>query len=52
MHLPAAPLAKQAGARPVILNRDPTGQDEIADLVLRPPIGATLAGIDEIVAGS
>ena len=44
-------LAKRAGARLVILNRDPTGQDEIADLVLRAPIGATLSGIDELVGG-
>ena len=44
-------LAKRAGARLVIVNRDPTGQDEIADLVLRAPIGATLAGIDELVGG-
>jgi NAD-dependent deacetylase len=51
---PAASLprvAHAAGARLVIINRDPTGQDEIADLVLHASIGATLSGIDELVAG-
>jgi NAD-dependent deacetylase len=38
--LPA--LAKQAGARLVILNREPTGLDAMADLVLNLEIGATL----------
>jgi NAD-dependent deacetylase len=42
-------LAHASGARLVIVNRDPTGQDEIADLVLNDPIGETLAAIDEIV---
>jgi NAD-dependent deacetylase len=35
-------LAKRNRARLVIVNRDPTGQDEIADLVLHAPIGPTL----------
>ena len=35
-------LAKQHGARLVILNREPTGLDEIADLVLHREIGVTL----------
>lgn len=34
--------AKQHGARLVIVNRDPTGVDEIADLVIHDGIGATL----------
>jgi NAD-dependent deacetylase len=36
-------LAKRAGARLVILNRDPTDFDDIADLVIRADIGETLA---------
>jgi NAD-dependent deacetylase len=40
-------LAHAAGARLVIINRDPTGQDEIAAAVLRGSIGRALAGIDE-----
>jgi NAD-dependent deacetylase len=42
-------LAKRSGARLMIINREPTGLDAIADLVLRRPIGATLGaavGID------
>lgn len=35
-------LAKQRGARLVIVNRDPTGMDEIADLVIHAGIGDTL----------
>jgi NAD-dependent deacetylase len=35
-------LAKRAGAALVIVNRDPTGLDGIADLVLNRPIGETL----------
>ena len=35
-------LAKRNGARLAILNLQPTGLDEIADLVLNRPIGATL----------
>ncbi len=38
-------LAKRHGAALVILNRDPTGLDEIADLVLNRPIGETLGGV-------
>lgn len=34
--------AKQRGARLVIVNRDPTGTDEIADLVIHAGIGDTL----------
>jgi NAD-dependent deacetylase len=42
-------LAKRNGSALVILNLQPTGLDEIADLVLNRPIGATLgtvAGVD------
>lgn len=35
-------MAKDAGARLVIINRDPTDQDDIADLVIRHDIGETL----------
>jgi NAD-dependent deacetylase len=44
-------LAKSSGARLVIINRDATGQDGIADLVLNASIGETLVGIDRVVAG-
>ena len=36
-------MAKQKGARLVIVNRDPTDQDEIADLVVNAEIGATMS---------
>lgn len=36
-------LAKECGAMLVIINREPTGLDEIADLVVRYDIGETLA---------
>ncbi|MCC6530783.1 MAG: NAD-dependent deacetylase, partial [Pseudomonadales bacterium] len=42
--LPA--LAKGRGARLVIINREPTPLDQLADLVLPWQIGPTLAGID------
>lgn len=35
-------MAKNAGARLVIINRDPTEQDDIADLVIRHDIGEAL----------
>jgi NAD-dependent deacetylase len=35
-------MAKNAGARLVIINREPTDQDDIADLVIRQDIGETL----------
>jgi NAD-dependent deacetylase len=35
-------MAKNAGARLVIINREPTEQDEIADLVIPFDIGETL----------
>jgi NAD-dependent deacetylase len=36
-------LAKRSGARLVIINREPTDFDPVADLVIRADIGATLA---------
>ena len=35
-------MAKNCGARLVIINREPTDQDHLADLVLRYDIGETL----------
>jgi NAD-dependent deacetylase len=35
-------LAKENGASLVIVNREPTGLDRIADLVIRDPIGDTM----------
>lgn len=46
---PAAGLpeaARRAGAKLVIINRDPTDQDATADIVFREPIGTTLTQID------
>jgi NAD-dependent deacetylase len=36
-------MAKQAGARLVIINNEPTEQDDLADLVIRHDIGETLS---------
>lgn len=41
----AVPLAKSAGARAVIVNAEPTPFDDIADAVLREPIGEILPQI-------
>ncbi len=41
----AVPLAKSSGARAVIVNAEPTPFDEIADAVLREPIGEILPQI-------
>ena len=38
-------LAKRNGARLVIINRDPTPLDAIADLVLHSEIGPTLSAV-------
>jgi NAD-dependent deacetylase len=38
-------LAKRNGARLVIVNRDPTEQDELADLVIHAEIGATMSRV-------
>jgi NAD-dependent deacetylase len=35
-------MARNCGARLVIINREPTEQDELADLVIRADIGETL----------
>lgn len=40
-------LAKQGGARLVIINRDPTGLDALADVVIHHAIGETLLEIDD-----
>ena len=42
-------LAHAAGAKLVIVNRDPTGLDGQADLVLRGSIGSVLEGVDRLV---
>ncbi len=55
---PAAGLpevARRAGAKLIIINRDPTDQDSTADAVIHEPIGATLSAVDAAmrqVAGS
>jgi NAD-dependent deacetylase len=36
-------MAKRKGARLVIINREPTDQDELADLVINAEIGATMS---------
>jgi NAD-dependent deacetylase len=41
------PLAKAAGARVVIVNGEPTAFDDIADVVLRGPIGEILPALLE-----
>ena len=38
-------IARQNGARLVIINRDPTPLDEVADLVLHAEIGPTLSEV-------
>ena len=45
-------LAKRKGARLVIVNRDPTDMDEIADLVIHAGIGATLGAAVEGVGSN
>jgi len=39
------PAAKRAGAQIVILNAEPTGMDDLADAVVRAPIGEVLPGL-------
>ena len=39
-------LAKENGARLAIINRDPTPQDDIVDIVIHAPIGPTLSAIE------
>ena len=43
-------LATQNGARLVIINREPTPLDDIADAVVHAPIGETLTEIDRLLA--
>ncbi|MFV1967021.1 MAG: NAD-dependent deacetylase [Pirellulaceae bacterium] len=45
------PLAKQNGARLVIINRDPTPLDELADAVIHGSIGETLTQINQHLVG-
>ena len=40
-----APLARQGGARLVIINAEPTPYDDVADAVLTDPIGEVLPAI-------
>jgi len=44
-------IARESGARVVIINRDPTDQDRTAHAVLHRPIGETLTAIDGLLAG-
>ena len=44
----AVPLARDAGARVIIVNAQPTPYDDIADAVLREPIGQVLPRIVDI----
>jgi NAD-dependent deacetylase len=39
------PIAREAGARVVILNNQPTPMDELADAVVREPIGEVLPAL-------
>ncbi len=51
---PAASLptiAQRHGARVVIINRDATDKDHVADLLLRGEIGETLARMDALISG-
>jgi NAD-dependent deacetylase len=43
-------LARQRGARLIIINRDPTPQDGLADAVVQASIGETLSAIDQALA--
>lgn len=40
-------MARNAGARLVIINREPTEQDDVADLVIRHDIGEALGSFVE-----
>ena len=51
---PAASLptiARGNGSRVIIINRDPTDKDPVADLLIRGEIGATLVLVDEMITG-
>jgi len=45
-------LAAERGARLVIINRDPTPLDSMADLTIHAPLGETLAAVDEELKNS
>ena len=45
-------LARRSGARFVIINRDPTDQDDAADLVLHASIGEMLGQVDRFLNGA
>jgi len=45
-------IARRAGAKLVIINREPTEQDAAADAVLHEPIGSTLARIGETMTSA
>jgi NAD-dependent SIR2 family protein deacetylase len=45
-------MAKRQGARLVIVNRDPTDFDDVADLVVRDDIGTLLAPFIDATAPS
>jgi len=47
----AVPIAKEAGARVVIVNADPTPFDDLADAVVREPIGVVLPALVEAGGG-
>lgn len=47
----AVPIAKSAGARIVIVNAEPTPMDDLADAVIREPIGRVLPILCASVAG-
>lgn len=52
--MPAAgiPLAAaEAGAKVLLVNRDPTPLDDLADAISREPIGAVLGAVDELIGG-
>lgn len=45
-------LARQNGARLVIVNKQPTDLDAVADLVINEGIGATMTSVLDRAAGS
>ena len=46
------PAARRAGARLVVVNLTPTPYDDLADVIIRTPAAAALAGIAELVPGA
>ncbi len=46
------PMAKQCGARVVIVNGEPTGMDHVADVVLRGPLGELLPALCGVVVAA